>query len=144
MDPLSVAASIIAVVGAARSIGKAISKLKILSDASGELYALHNEISDIQMVFRSASDLIEIEGCRIPPTHAKDLITLSQRAKSKLLEIESLIPCQLNDPQGSDSGTQVKVARLKWLVGRHRVQSLQEELRSLRSTFTAKLTAIAT
>lgn len=143
MDPLSVTASIITVLGAAQSIARAISKLNILIDTPDELFALLNEVSDIQMVFSSAKDLIETGKDGITPIHIESLTALSRRADSKLLEIESLIRCRFDPLHRLDGAAEVKVPRWRWLKERGRVLRLQQDLRSLRSTFAAILTTVA-
>jgi hypothetical protein len=50
MDPLSVTASIIAVIGTARQITKNLQKIHILHDAPSELHALMNDVVDFQAV----------------------------------------------------------------------------------------------
>ena len=49
-DPLSLTASIIAVLGATDSVGKALSKIKYLKESPNELLALINEVSDFKIV----------------------------------------------------------------------------------------------
>ena len=62
MDPLSLTASIIAVIGAARSAARAVSLLKAVKIASKELSELLDEVSQTEIVlqaFRNVSDFQE-------------------------------------------------------------------------------------
>ena len=49
-DPLSITASIIAVVGAAEGIGTIINRIKTFREEPDELFSLINEISDLRIV----------------------------------------------------------------------------------------------
>ena len=49
-DPLSITASIIAVLGAADSVSKVLSKIRIFNDSPDGLLALINEVSDFKVV----------------------------------------------------------------------------------------------
>ena len=50
-DPLSITASIIAIVSAAEGIGLALSRMKTLYNAPAEVLAFINELSDLGVVF---------------------------------------------------------------------------------------------
>lgn len=58
MDPLSVTAGIIAILGAGGVVGKRIKILTALKSAPDELLILNNEISDLQYVLNDVQDLL--------------------------------------------------------------------------------------
>ena len=49
-DPLSITASVIAILGAADSVRKVLSKIRLLNASPDELLALINEVSDFKVV----------------------------------------------------------------------------------------------
>ena len=49
-DPLSITASIIAVIGAAEGVGKTLTKIRNIRNAPTELLALINEVSDLRTI----------------------------------------------------------------------------------------------
>jgi hypothetical protein len=58
MDPLSISASIVALLGAAGAVVNGLQKLTSIYHASNSLLALINEISDFQVVLCSLSSVV--------------------------------------------------------------------------------------
>ena len=132
-DPLSITASIIAVLGALDSVGKAIAKVRTLKNSSDDLIALINEVSDYKVVlhdierhFRNppqSSDTAAID----QHTHLASLI---KRAKDPLLELEQMIEHRFQKTEARDG--QVKVSRVEWLRAKSAVERLRQKLRDTR------------
>ena len=59
MDPLSLTASIIAVLGAGGSVASGIERIVSLRHAPDALLALNNEIVDFQLVVRMIQELLQ-------------------------------------------------------------------------------------
>ena len=59
MDPLSITASVIAVLQAVSSIGKIVKTVRSLGNASAEFLALHNELSVMQAVLEQVKSSLE-------------------------------------------------------------------------------------
>ena len=57
-DPLSIAASIIAVVGAAEGVGKTLTKIRNIRNAPNEILALINEVSDLRVILNDLEGFI--------------------------------------------------------------------------------------
>ena len=84
-DPLSIAASIIAVVGAAESVTKVLSKIKNMRHAPDELLALINEVSDLRVILSNIHGYV-VERTQHPKTSQEGLqlmAILLDRAKEK-------------------------------------------------------------
>ena len=113
-DPLSITASIIAVVGAAEGVTKTLAKFKSIRNAPDELLALINEVSDLKLVFSDIQNHIVIQRAQIPQTKEQNISTLVKRAKDKLLELDQLIQYRLVKPESD----QIKVSRREWLRAR--------------------------
>jgi Fungal N-terminal domain of STAND proteins len=58
MDPLSISASIVALLGAAGAVVNGLQKLTSIYHASNSLLALINELSDFQVVLCSLSSVV--------------------------------------------------------------------------------------
>ena len=109
-DPLSLVASIIAVVGAAETISKTLSKIKLLRNAPDGLLALNNEVADFTVLLRTIENhLLSTEPQRVaPPLDILDCISaLISRAKDRLLQLEQLIHYQLLESGSFDKDYKV-------------------------------------
>lgn len=95
MDPLSVTAGIIAILGAGGVVGKRVKSLIALESAPDELLILNNEISDLQYVLNDVQDLLRRQsddhGAPVPLALTKAL----QRSRETVLALEKLIAYDL-------------------------------------------------
>jgi len=128
MDPLSLTASIITVVGLAGSIGKSLKQLRQLRHIPDEVHTLINDIADLQAV------LAEVERVLIQyqaTTHIPDG-TVSYL--SKTIELIRLKLSDLDRIAAECGGVEfkVKIARLKWVRARTKVVAIQASLRELK------------
>lgn len=131
MDPLSVAASVIAVVGAARQVTKGLAILKKAKGAPRALDYLLNDISRFELVL-SAFQNASYESRREAP----ELTQVLEAAKEKLLEIHSLVEYSLKKP-----GESSKVDRWQWLRKGNEVGRLRKQLGDLRDDLTALISS---
>ena len=142
-DPLSIIASIIAILGAADSVSKALSKIKIFSDSPDGLLVLINEVSDFKVVlydierhFRNspqASDAATVEQY----SHLADLIS---RGKDPLLQLEQMIEYQFKRAETRDG--QFRVSRVEWLRAKLVVERLRQTLRDTRQNIQSHMALI--
>ena len=80
-DPLSLAASIIAVVGAAEGVTKTLAKIKSICNAPYELLALVNKVSDLKIILNHVQNYIIHNTQRLPVSQElRNLSTLIARA----------------------------------------------------------------
>ena len=118
MEPLSAAASIIAVVGAARKAAEGLQSLKAIKDAPKELEDLLLEFSQIEVILQSYKNL---------PTdfqeRSSDLITILGVAENKFDELDSLVHYTL-----TKAGSNEKVDRFQWLQKRSDTERLRKQL----------------
>lgn len=105
MEPLSAAASIIAVVGAARKAAEGLQSLKAIKDAPKELEGLLLEFSQIEIILHSYRNL---------PTkceeRSRDLATILDIAERKFDELDKLVHYTL-----TKAGDNKQVDRLQWV-----------------------------
>lgn len=66
MDPLSLTASVITVVGVADAAGRGLKKLIALRGASDAILALNNEISDLRLTLRELDSILRDQRQMIP------------------------------------------------------------------------------
>ena len=118
MEPLSAAASIIAVVGAARKAAEGLQSLKAIKDAPKELEDLLLEFSQIKIILQSYKNL---------PTKceewSRDLATILDIAEKKFDELDKLVHYTLTKAGGNE-----KVDRLQWVRKRSDTERLREQL----------------
>ncbi len=95
MDPLSITAGIVAILGAGGVLGKRVKSLIALESAPDELLILNNEISDLQYVLHDVQDLLQQhldgQGAPVPLALTKAL----QRSRETVLALEKLIAYDL-------------------------------------------------
>ncbi|PVH88072.1 hypothetical protein DL98DRAFT_648957 [Cadophora sp. DSE1049] len=59
MDPLSISASIVALLGAAATVARGLDRLRAWRNAPVELISLLNEVADLQVVLTNVKDSCE-------------------------------------------------------------------------------------
>lgn len=124
MDPLSVGASVIAVVGATGKIVRGIRRLKAMQDAPKELDDLLTEVSQFELVIKASQ--------KINGHIESELGTLLKIAQDLVTEFESLIEYKLTEP-----GTSNKVDRWQWLRSSKDVERLRVKLRDVTANLVA-------
>ena len=130
MEPLSVAASVLAVLGAARRLSKGVGLLKAGKDAPESLNDLLLHVSGIEEVLQALQD-VSTESSTVSP----GLTRVLGRAKAKFIEMDSLIQYTL-----TEAGESSKIDRWQWLRKRDEVEKLQRQLDTLRNDLIALLT----
>lgn len=137
MDPLSVTAGIVAVVGAASSVGRTLGKLASLRGAPNAIRALNNEIEDLRLILQEIDTLLrrDIDSSG-PSFHHQSLSGSLQRAKEKLLELEGILEYQIMTVDDHGNAT---VNRFGWARQQTTIQRIQGDLRSIRLDLVAAL-----
>lgn len=131
MDPLSVAASVIAVVGAAKKAAQVITLLKTLKNAPEELQELVNEVSRVEAILEDVNSACD-NGRR--STAALDLQV--QRADAKLLELQILL--QYDVVRAKDPA---EIDRVSWVRRQGKINNLHKQLSAIRQDITLVLAA---
>ncbi|KAL9116909.1 MAG: hypothetical protein Q9187_006561 [Circinaria calcarea] len=131
-DPLSITASIVAVIGAARVITKTLGKIKNLRNAPNELLALFNEVSDLRIILEDLQHYIlqNIERPQILQEELQHISILVDRAKDKLLELDEFIQYRLVKPESISD--QIKVSKRKWARAKDSIERFRQSLRDIR------------
>lgn len=144
MDPLSVTASLVAVIGAAAATAQSLDKLRsFMKDTSTEFCLLRNEISDLQLILHATESAVReskkgLERWSRP--NQLFIITHSlQLAKDQLLELNQIVSSELIDSY--DGAGAARVAKLQWFRARSRLTLMLGSLRQLKQHLTLILEA---
>lgn len=127
MDPLSVTASILTVVGAASKVSKGLKLLKALREAPGELSNLLEEVERIEMILKCVEQSFVASERAVP-----ELERVIDAAKEKLLALDSLIQYSL-----TKADEKSKVDYWQWLRKQGSADRMRQDLATLRLDLTA-------
>ena len=129
MDPLSITASAIAVLGAVQQAGKCVQKLKAIREAPLELKLLLEEVVDLCQLLEHVKtaqkppDYYEDEEARgaVPTERPKGLDWQISRTSTKLSELDQLI-------QHHSSRAHRRKLDFGWVRGRQKANALRADL----------------
>ena len=149
MDPLSLTASIIAIIGVGGQAAKAIKRLASAKGAPDSLLALNNEVSDLRLIVTAIEDIIRTQrslGGRLHPgsqayetsVNASIVPSLDQ-ANQKVHELDAMYQRLTQSTFRSSTSVIPDVNRSTWLVEQRKLKLLQEDLRSSRVKLAAVL-----
>ena len=141
MDIVSAISAIITLLGAGGTIVNGLEKLSSLREAPNSVLALNNEISDFRAVTLELFHLLRQESIKssASQTHIQNLHLVLGRAREKILELECLIEYRLIAP---NSGNDIRLNNVAWVLERYRVKRLQKEIRSMRISLVTILTIL--
>lgn len=142
MDPLSIIAGSVAVLGAGGKVVKGLTKLKDLRNVPDLLLAVVNEVSDLSLIVQEIRAIFgqdTIHGT-IPPTAASTLTQLLDRAQAILLELDQIVNYRLLLPPKNNG--EVSVRHSAWLSEERHVLRLQGRLRTIRLDMVAGLATL--
>jgi hypothetical protein len=131
MDPLSVAASILAVIGAVERLKCLASKVRLILRASEEIEAVLSEVQSIGAVLQTMSSRIMM--CL--PGSQFDVCEPLENCKTIVGEIETVIGGLFEDPGlVCKTALQQQIFRLRWAKKRRRVETLAQRLEKAKGT----------
>jgi len=125
MDPLSITAGILAIVGAGGKVGNGLKKLVQLRDAPDALLALCNEVSDLQCVVHNVDDLLQqLQQEHALPSSIKGALN---QAKATVLDLEKIIFYDLTTITTRGG---YRVDRSSWLRAETKVATIKERIKA--------------
>ena len=141
-DPLSITASVIAVLGAADGANKALTRIKNLANAPRKLLDLINEVSDLTLVLDSIETFVKKtdERKQANEEHLQHMKTLMDRAKTRLLELDQLIHYHLLKPDSTPQ--RIKVSKRKWALAKDTIEEFRRSLRDMRMDLATQMLVI--
>ena len=138
MDPLSVTASTIAIVGVSVQAARCIAKLKAVKELPGEFRLLLSEVSNLHEVLSECCLVNQQHGSNNggpekeqskPSKKSSALLAQVQRAGSKLEELETSILAKINHATRRE---ELKALWAGLVHGRQSLQNLRAELEDIR------------
>ena len=146
MDPLSLTASIIAVLGVGGQAVKGIAKLSSMRGTPELILALNNEISDLHVVILAIQDVVRQRTTSGPGQRAGDInidasITNSLRQANDLVtDLEAFYDrLKVSSPGLTSTITFNRTVRLR---EQRRIKKMKEDLKSVRIKLTTALGAL--
>ena len=149
MDPLSLTASIIAIIGVGGQVAKAVKELASIKGAPDTILALHNEISDIRLIIIAIQDVFEKQrstGIPFPGYRASEIhidasiISALEQANKKVRGLEAMHHRLISFSSGHSGPTTID--KVTWLREQKKLKLLQEGLRGARLKLAAALGAM--
>ena len=130
MDPLSLTASIIAVLGAGGTISKGLNSIRRLKRAPDILLQLNNEVTDLHLLIRAVNEIYHPGSNLTPISGLQEEIVCNtlKRAKHAVLELEKLIEYDLT--KETDIGTEIDT--LAWARSINRITEAKTNIRASR------------
>jgi hypothetical protein len=136
MDPLSVAASILAVVGALEGLMCWISKVKLIMKASEEIEAIMTEILSLSLVLQTMARRVTIyqqkyeDDIARPLDNCKRIVAEFENVLRGLFA-ETRVPCT--------TSLQPQVFRIRWMRKKRRIDELTRRLERAKATLGLEL-----
>lgn len=143
MDPISIAASTIAFIGACRKLASGLRFLSDVSQAPKEVLALTDELHDLQHVLTAVGLVVRKRGDNILGSLLVPLFHKVDRIIHELCDVCGACPQKLKQDD-EYYGEQLKIhllARFRWTLAKQRVNELRERLKVLRLDFSNSLAA---
>ena len=129
MDPLSLTASIIAIVGAGSKLAQTVKKIASLRGAPAVLLALNNEIADLQLALLAIIDVYE-GGHTVQESTAASLSSTLLQVRTSIEQLVGLVARVQKPSNGATDG--LKLNRVAWLREQSRLNGVNNDMRDCR------------
>ena len=140
MDPFSLTVGIITLLSAGGTIGKTLNKIITLK-APDVLFALNNEVVDLQFVVQDVSKLLHQHSEVSQAALIKSVCFALDKSKRTLLDLESLIAYELTTTTGKDN--ELRLDRSAWFRLEPKVLKLKNDIRDDRLRLSAALNVLS-
>ena len=138
MDPLSISASVLTLLGAGGAIAKGVDRIRSLKKASDILLQLHNEISDLQLLIHAVNGFFHQHSDPDICDQQEIICAVLQRAKDTVVELEQAIAYVLT----KETSTGSELNRVAWLSAFKKVKKLRADMRSVRNDLNTVWTVV--
>ncbi|KAL9607926.1 MAG: hypothetical protein Q9167_007206 [Letrouitia subvulpina] len=142
MDPLSITAGTIAIIGAVRQTTKALQGLRAIRQAPTEIQSLLEEVVDLDTLLKQIQNDSGHRSCTVDSPASYDQNGLDRqvrRASAKLGELTSL----LESHSTSQRIAGIERGHFSWRRGRRTANGIREDLKLIRMNITASLGALS-
>ena len=143
MDPLSITASIIAIIGVGGNIAKTIRRLASQTNAPDFVLALNNELADFNLVVSAIQDIYQKQQSSARPYGPQDVdidasvTSALTQARQTAMELQTLYR-QISIGTSGKSGFASLRTKL-WLLEPKKAKEVQDNLRTVRLKLAAVL-----
>ena len=141
MDPLTISASVVALLEAGGTLSKLLKKCLRLRNTPNVLHALHDELSELQFTANDVDDLLRTAVQDPDVCPPKSLISSLSRFKSILLRLESYLSYELTTVAAD--GESVRLDKSVYLRAERRLQELKDEIHARRIALISALSLFA-
>ncbi|KAM0322257.1 hypothetical protein ACHAQA_009545 [Verticillium albo-atrum] len=143
-DPLSLTASIIAVLGVAGVTARAVQKVQEMRHAPLEVVALGNEITDVRLLFTVIENTIAVQDVKdINIESTVGVLALLERARDLLGQIQEthhrIFP---PGPTGRQENDKPKISKRLWMREKKNIAVLFKRLRETRHNLQTAISSI--
>ena len=128
MDPLSLTASLLAILGAGGAIAKGLDKIRRLKNAPNVLLQLNNEVVDLHLLIRAVDGLYHQHSDSFKTSQHQIIYSILSRAKEALLELEKLISYHWT--KETDNG--IEINRTAWIRAQKQIAETSSNIRNVR------------
>jgi hypothetical protein len=129
MDPLSLTAGILAVIGAAKIVVQGLQRLNSYRKAPQEIVDLLSDVTELHMFLEGVGLVIEHYQSVRCTQNVRSLIEHVEKAGQKVHDIKCLLDSRFFRDSRLNDGNK---ARIVWLRNKNKVKKLQIELRAIR------------
>ncbi|RMY62881.1 hypothetical protein D0865_00193 [Hortaea werneckii] len=142
MDPLSITASCIAILGASTATGKALRKLTALRNVPGDLQQLFNEREASRaLLVVIQSTLHGIQDTAVYRNNLEALEQLLIRFRDDIGGLDELLEYELTQPEANSNGLP-EARKLQWMKAGHKIRDIKQKIRDARSGLESALVAL--
>jgi hypothetical protein len=141
MDPLSISASVVALLSAGGTLSKLLRKGIGLRNAPDLLRALNDEVAGLQSTATDVDDLLRTASRDPNNRPPKSLVSSLSRIKSTLLQLEGCISYQLTTVTADGDG--IRLDRSVYLRAERRLQGLKDDIHASRIALASALSLFA-
>ncbi len=140
MDPLSLTASIIAIVQISGTIGKGLKKIVNLRNAPDIFLALNNEVADLQCILQDVNSLLRQRLDTTGQEPLGSLVRALEKAKQTLSKLEILLAYDLTTTKRN--GNEARLDRSVWIRAEAKVHQIKDEIREDKSSLSSALSIL--
>lgn len=140
MDPLSLTASIIAIVQISGTIGKGLKKIVNLRNAPDIFLALNNEVADLQCILQDVNSLLRQRLDTTGQEPLGSLVRALEKAKQTLSKLEILLAYDLTTTKRN--GNEARLDRSVWIRAEAKVYQIKDEIREDKSSLSSALSIL--
>ena len=140
MDPFSMTVGILTLLSAGGTIGKTLNKV-IKLKAPDVLFALNNEVVDLQIVVQDVNNLLHQHSEISQAAPIKSICFALDKSERTLSDLESLIAYDLTTTTGKDN--ELRLDRSAWFRLEPKVLKLKNEIREDRVRLSAALNVLS-